>query len=346
MNEANNAPIDNSQTANLDNLSAHDAEDQAVSDAVKMMMGDDAKAPQAPQEGSEAAPEATPPAEKTDPETARWRAQAKRERELDRRERAAKAAQEQAEARVKAAQEQASQLEALIKNINSREGIEELLKRANLDFNDFARSYIGLDPQQPDPHTEIQKLRDELKAEREKERAEKEAYQRQLAEYKQAELQRSNLNLVASTLKKAPDNYELVIANADNGAYEQVLHRAYKFIEDQGVTDPLSPDEQQTIIEHFANEVESELVEHAKSAYERISKLKKINISGISSHNNVNDTKSVAQKLQDVSSPKPATSFITNQTSSPKPLNGPSREAFKDEDEWLMSIANHFKSSL
>lgn len=240
-----------------------------------------------PKDASEGQPEASTtndPARKLVLEASR-RERLARKREKEARELEAKLKAERAEweAKLKAQEE-------LFQDIaNHPEKAQQLLQRAGLTFDDFARAVIGLEPAPKPLEEEVKELKSALQQREEAEaKAKKEAEEAEQKARQHAQ-QEAALNQVTAIISETPDAYPLLME--DNG-YRYVLAEVAQFIHDnyedyKEVLPEELPELHRKLVTKFAEQVENRYFEKAKAVAARLVKFEKLKtVLGINTNNN------------------------------------------------------------
>jgi hypothetical protein len=254
---------------------------------------------------------------------------AKRERRARQIEREARARSEQLEREKGELSARHTELEDLFKEVNRNpEKAKKLLDRAGLDLDTLAQVLLGIDKPKPTIEDEVTELKRQLKEREDKELKLKQAQEEQQYQQYIEQVKKRDTDKVKEVLGKSPDTFELIEAT---DSHEEVLYRAYKFIESENI--PSLTDEQQSqLVEHFANEIEQELYDKHSQELTKLSKLKKLQ--AIQSHNS-NKTSSDQLETTSVATKKPqfSSKFITNEnTVRPAVINEIRSKTSRDDD--------------
>lgn len=292
------------------------SDDQALDNAIAQL------------EGKTAAPEAPAPAPEPDKATdptrlaiAARRAQ-KAEREAKQR---LQASEKSAQERIQTAERERDELSSLLKGLSTKQGLDALLSRAGIDFNTIARASLDLDAAPPDPIREIEALKKQVAEQRLSLEAERKADQEQRQKLQAEQSERADLSAIATFAQSKPDQFELLQANSDRGAYREVLKRATTELAKLNITS-LTEEQRIEVLDFFCQDVEDDLFKQAQDAHERLSKLKKLRRQPIQSHQSAqandalpttpdSDEAKLIRDLQDTSSARYTTKFLTNDPS-------------------------------
>ena len=102
------------------------------------------------------------------------------------------------------------------------------------------------------------------------------------------------------------DTYELLQANAERGAIAEVVKRANAALKANPNVRIRDDEDRIALLDYYCSEVESDLLEQARDAHQRLSKLKKLQPQGITPHT-TSDTSLTSSEL-----PTEAQALLTN----------------------------------
>ncbi len=183
------------------------------------------------------------------------------------------------------AQEKAD-LEALFTGAKGNKAtLQKLMDRAGLTLDDIARTALEMDLEVPSVDSVAKRALEEAQSLR-KELADRDAAieEQKLVSQQKAAYSHYLARVEEEILKEATDKYELI---KDNQAYPQVLDRCLQTLKEKNWTDPLTPEDEVFLVNHCAQELETELFKYAETAAQKLQKSKKLqSLLGITTHNN------------------------------------------------------------